>query len=154
MSTIQLAIQNQRYSAALAVLLRQDGSHHVAVVEKPDLDLEGIIVMDGSRVENLFLFQAEPERFVVIARKDAAFLSRVWDAGVRHVVFEEDSPTTALLAVIAAELRMPHQRQSKSAASPVLAGDHERLQPRFPVPILDWQPTACRCSSKIRKTPL
>jgi urease accessory protein UreE len=105
MSTVQLAIRNQRYAAALADLLQHDGSHRVVFAEKPDLKVDGIIVLDGNKMENLLLFEAQPERFVVITRKDAGLLARVWDAGVRHVVFEEDAPSLAMLAVIAAELR-------------------------------------------------
>jgi len=108
--TVQLAIKNQSYAAALAVLLQQDGFHRVLVVDRPDLAVDGLIVMDGNRHENLLLFETHPERFVVIARKDARLLSRIWDAGVRHVVFEEDPPKTALLAVNAAELRVPQFR--------------------------------------------
>src|SRR5579885_3589876 len=110
MSTIQLAISNERYAAALADLLQRDGSHEIALVDRPDLDFDGIIVMDGSKPENLMLCDAEPERFVVIVRKDAGLLARIWDAGVRHVVFEEASPRTAMLAIIAAALRSPHLR--------------------------------------------
>jgi len=152
MTSVQLAIPNQPYAAALADLLRQDGSRLVAVVDRPDPAVEGIIVMDGTRPENLLLFEAEPERFVVITRKDAALLSRIWDAGVRHVVFEEDSPATALLAVIAAELRVPRLRDSRSL--PMLVGDERRRRlPRFPIPVLDLPTSGCRCFTKIRKTP-
>lgn len=144
MSTVQLAIHNPRYAAVLADLLQRDGSHNVAFVDHPDLGVDGVIVVDAGRPENLALFEAKPERFVVITRKDAGQLARIWDAGVRHVVFEEDSPSTALLAVIAAELRNPHPQNGRSVA--VLAGSksHKRLLPPFPVPIL--MPTAERRS--------
>lgn len=136
MPTVQLAIRNQRYAATLAELLQKDGSHKVAFVDHPDLGLDGVIVVDSSRSENLALFEAEPERFVVVTRKDAGLLARVWDAGVRHVVFEEDSPSTALLAIIAAELRIPHSHHSRSV--PVLSGADagRRRFSKFPVPIL------------------
>jgi hypothetical protein len=141
MTTVQIAIHNQPYAARLADLLKKDGSRVVAVVDGPNPDAEGIIVMDGSTPENLLLFEAQPERFVVIARKDAALLSRIWDAGVRHVVFEEDSPATALLAVIAAELRMPRLGASKG-------------MPGFPIAVLDSAARACRCGTNNRKTPV
>lgn len=114
MSNVQLAIQDERYAAALADLLKNDGSRHVAVVERPDLNIDGIIVIDGSRPENILLLMTQPERFVVITRMDVALLSKIWDAGVRHVVFEGDSPATTLLAVIAAELRALHLHDSPS----------------------------------------
>ncbi len=110
MCLVQLSIQDRKYATALAELLRTDGLHNVVCTEAPDLGLDGVVVVDASRTESLLLFASRPERFVVIARKDAGLLSRVWEAGVRHVVFEEDGPSTALLAIIAAELRNPRMR--------------------------------------------
>lgn len=155
MSSVQLAIHNNRYAAALGDLLKRDGSHQVAFVERPDLNSGGIIVMDGNKPENLLLFEAQPERFVVIAHKDAALLSRIWDAGVRHVVFEEDSPTTALLAVIAAELRAPHARDDQRipAGACVESGRKHLLSP-FPFPIIDSRTSTRRCAlSKFDRSP-
>jgi len=88
-------------------LLARDGSHRVYSVEQPDLRLDGVIVVDWSQAENIPLIPGEADRFVVITRKGSDQLTRIWDAGVRHVVFEGDSPTTAHLAIIAAELRLP-----------------------------------------------
>ena len=146
MTTIQLAIHNPRYSQALAGLLQQDGCRLVEVVNRPDLSVADIIVMDGSKPENLALFETQPERFVVITRKDAALLSRIWDAGVRHVVFEEDGPSTALLAVIAAELRVPHLHGGRSLP-PYVGSDQRRFRPT-----LDPGATSCQCT-RIRKAP-
>ena len=155
MLTVQLAIENQRYAAELADLLQQDGSHVVVVVDHPDLGVDGIIVVDGDRQENLLLFEAHPERFVVIARKSADLLSRVWDAGVRHVVFEEDSPQMALLAISAAELRVPQFRSTKTMPVAQLGGERRRLLPKFPVPVLDSRADSrCSCLSNIPKTRL
>lgn len=141
MSTVQLAIGNEKYAQALAKQLKSEGSHQVLFVSRPDLTVDGIIVVDSARTENLPVLEAQPERFVVITRKDAGVLSRVWDAGVRHVVFEEDPPSTALLAVIAAELRLPRDAGQKAAAIP--AGHaQKRLLPQFPeLPVL--QPGGC-----------
>jgi hypothetical protein len=151
MTTVQLAIHNQRYADTLASLL-QDGSRLVEIVDKPDLRVEGIIVMDGNRPENLLLFEAQPERFVVIASKDTDLLSRIWDAGVRHVVFEADSPATALLAVIAAELRTPRLRENTTLPALVEEG-RRRLLPKFPMQVLDPPAPARRFFTNIRKTP-
>jgi len=138
MPSVQLAVRDRRYAAALADLLRKDGSHDVVFVDSPRLAVDGVIVADGGLPENLLLFEAEPERFVVIIRKDAGILSGVWDAGVRHVVFEGDSPVTAFLAVIAAELRNPLARDVSSADTANFAEHSGRhLMPHFPLPILD-----------------
>jgi hypothetical protein len=141
MSTVQLAIRNQRYAAAVADLLQRDGSHQVVLADAPDLKVDGIIVVDGSKEDNLQLFEAQPERFVVITRKDAGLLARVWDAGVRHVVFEEDSPSLAMLAVIAAELRGCGTAQKPPSSG---GSSQKRLMPEFPVPILEMHPARYR----------
>jgi hypothetical protein len=149
MPTVQLAIRNRRYAAALAELLQRDGLHTVVLVEAPDLKVDGIIALDGDKTENLLLFETQPERFVVITRKDAGLLTQVWDAGVRHVVFEEDSPSLAMLAVIAAELR-----GASTVKKPPSSSGHtqKRLLSEFPVPILDAHAAHYRtCCSKFFK---
>jgi hypothetical protein len=140
MHTVQLAIENQRYGALLAGLLEQDGMHDVVFADRPDLGVAGVIVVDGGRLEDLLLFEAQPERFVVITGRDAGLLARIWDAGVRHVVFEEDPPSTAMLAVIAAELRSP---QARGMAAPGSHG-HKKLVPAFPLPVLNERRAGCR----------
>jgi hypothetical protein len=148
MSTVQLAIRNRSYAAALAELLQRDGSHKVVLAETPDLNVDGIIALDGDKTENLLLFEAQPERFVVITRKDAGLLAQVWDAGVRHVVFEEDSPALAMLAVIAAELRGSSTVKKTSSRGLSQKG----LLPEFPVPILETHTANYRtCRSKFCK---
>ena len=146
MSRVQISVHDQKYAQNLANLLRKDGSHDVVFVEKPDLAIDGIIVVDGNRTENLVFFEAQPERFVVVTRKDANLLARIWDAGVRHVVFEDDAPSTALLAVIAAELRISKDDLKKGAkAAPAVsgAGAQKRLMPVFPeAPVFE----SSRCS--------
>ena len=114
MKTVQLAIRNSDYAQALSSLLLRDGTHRVHLVDRPDLQLDGVVVIDENRFQSLSLFDSQPERFVVVTRKGTDRLSRVWDAGIRHVVFEEDSATTAQLAIIAAELRLPHHRPGPS----------------------------------------
>ncbi len=107
MKTVQLAIHDSEYAQSLRNLLLRDGTHRVYLVDHPDLRLDGVVVVDQNNFESLSPQYPEPDRFVVITPRGSDHLSRVWDAGVRHVVFQEDSPNTAQLAVIAAELRLP-----------------------------------------------
>jgi len=107
MKTVQLAIRDSEYAQSLRNLLVRDGTHRVYLVDYPDLRLDGVVVVDENKFEGLAPLEPRPERFVVITPKTNDHLSRVWDAGIRHVVFEEDSPNTAQLAIIAAELRLP-----------------------------------------------
>ena len=106
MTTVQLAIPDTAYAQSLRALLARDGAHRVLLVDKPDLRLNGVVVVDGNRFEDLSLLGSQPERFVVILRGSADHLTKAWETGVRHVVFEEDSANTAQMAVMAAELRL------------------------------------------------
>lgn len=106
MKIVQIALRDSDYAQALRNLLLRDGNHRVYVVEDADLRLDGVVVTDAVAADNLSMLQKAPERFVVLTRKVSDHLSKIWDAGVRHVVFEGDSPSTAQLAVIAAELRL------------------------------------------------
>ncbi len=107
MTTVQLAIHNSEYRQSLRNLLLRDGAHNVLLVHKPDLKLNGVVVIDGRWFEDHSQLGSQPERFVVIMRKGEDHITKAWDLGVRHVIFEEDSTTTAQLAVMAAELRLP-----------------------------------------------
>lgn len=106
MTTVQLAISNADYLRSLRSLLAQDGDHHVVVVDKPNPRVPGLIVVERDLLGDS-LNSGEAERFVVIAPREAYFhLSQLWQAGFHHVVFERDPPTTAYLAVLAAELKL------------------------------------------------
>lgn len=119
MKTVQLAIHDSEYAQSLRNLLLRDGTHRVYLVDHPDLRLDGVVVVDQNNFESLSAVHPEPDRFVVITPRGSDHLSRVWDAGVRHVVFQEDSPNTAQLAVIAAELRLP-RLGARSSRAPAL----------------------------------
>jgi hypothetical protein len=143
MKTVQLAIRDSDYAQSLRNSLLRDGTHQVYLVDQPDLRIDGVVVIDGSGFENV-LSPCEPERFVVITRKGSDSLSRLWDAGIRHVVFEGDSPTTAQLAVIAAELRLPGY-EPKSGRDYGAASEKRRTGPRPGFPVLDTTPHCGRC---------
>jgi hypothetical protein len=104
MKTVQVAIQDPEYADAIRNVLVRDGVHRVHLVERPDLTLGGVIVMDAANLGGFPLPAKEQERLLVFVRKQHGDLSKIWDAGVRHVVFEGDSPHTARIAVLAVEL--------------------------------------------------
>ncbi|HYL36653.1 MAG TPA: hypothetical protein VEV17_12135 [Bryobacteraceae bacterium] len=149
MKTIQLALQNSEYSESLRCLLVRDGTHRVYVVDRPDLRLDGVIVIDGNQADTLSFLDGEPERFVVITRKGSDHLAKIWDAGVRHVVFEGDPPSTAHLAIIAAEMRLPrlNGRGKMSGSGPYYERrpGGERLVERPRLPIIDPPARCGRC---------
>ena len=114
MKTVQLAIQDSEYARSIRKLLLRDGTHDVYLVDHPNLHLDGVVVLDQGTFQNLTERQFDRERFLVVTGKDADNLARMWEAGIRHVVFEEDSPYTMQLAIIAAELRLPLEPRASS----------------------------------------
>ena len=114
MKTVQLAIRDSEYARSIRKLLLRDGTHNVYLVDHPNLHLDGVVVMDQGTFQNLADRDSDRERFLVLAGKGTDDLSRMWEAGIRHVVFEEDSPYTTQLAIIAAELRLLREPQSRT----------------------------------------
>jgi hypothetical protein len=106
MKTVQLSIRDSAYAESLRNTLLRDGTHRVYLVEQPDMRIEGVVVIDGSELDRFSACWNHPERLVAIVQKGTESLPGLWNTGVRHVVFEGDSPGIAQLAVIAAELRL------------------------------------------------
>jgi hypothetical protein len=111
----------------------RDGTHRVYVVDQPDMRIDGVVVIDENQLDNLPPCGEQPERFVVITRKGRDSLSRLWNAGIRHVVFEGDSPNTTQLA-ISAELRLPNPGSKASRVfGPPNEKHHTGSRPTLPV---------------------
>jgi len=108
MKTVQVAIQDIGYADSIRHLLLQDGGHRVRLVVTPDVTVGGVIVVDAVNLGSFPLLMNERERLVVIVHKEPADLYKVWEAGMRHVVFHGDTPHTARVVVIAAELALPN----------------------------------------------
>lgn len=101
---MQVAIQDPEYAASVRHLLLQDGRHRVHLVETPDLTLRGVIVVDAVDLNSFPSLANEHERLVVMVHKERDDLSKLWDAGVRHVVFHGDPPHRASVVVLGVEL--------------------------------------------------
>ena len=107
MEIVQLTLTDTPYANALRELLVRGGVREVRSVQVPDPRLEGVIVIDPDALELLPFPLPNAERIVLITRNDPQHLSRAWNAGVRSVVFSQDPLATAVLAIMAAELRAP-----------------------------------------------
>ena len=116
MKTVQVAIRDAECSQGICNVLRREGRHTVVVVDEPDLSLEGVIVLDCEHLDRVGSFADQPDRLVLVTRKDPDRLARIWNAGIRHVVFEDDSPNTVQLAVSAAELRQTRPAACKETS--------------------------------------
>ena len=126
MKTVQLAIRDLEYAQSLRNSLLCDGTHRVYLVDRPDMRIDGVVVIDANKLDALTSSGDQSERFVVIARKGSDSLSQLWNAGIRHVVFEGDAPSTVQLAIIAAEMRLPNPSSKASRAGGPANEKHPR----------------------------
>jgi hypothetical protein len=113
MQTVQLAIADAVYHAALRDALVHSGPWHVESVETPKPGERCVLVMDETCLSRVPLPLPYPERVVLLTRMDPANLSQAWDAGISSLVSPDDPLGTVLLAIMAAALRVP---QSQTAA--------------------------------------
>jgi hypothetical protein len=138
MQTVQLAIADGMYAAALREALSRSCAWHVESVGRPDPSQHCVMVLDQSALEQLPLPFSNPERIVLITRKDAQLMAEAWEAGIVSVVSEQDPISTVLLAIMAAGLRVekPHCLSSPSGISPTAGNAHAPLPPdhRNPAP--------------------
>lgn len=104
--TVQVAIPDPVCADSVRSLLIQDVRHQIHVVEKPNFDLPGIIIMDAMCVSNFPTVAQEHKRMLVMAHKEQADLAKLWDAGVRHMVFYEDPPQWLTMLVLGIELSL------------------------------------------------
>jgi hypothetical protein len=120
MQTVQLAITDGVYAAAVHEALSHSCAWHVESVERADPAQHCVLVLDQPALERLPLPLANPERIVLIVHKDPQLLAQAWDAGIVSVVSEEDPINTVLLAIMAAGLRVdkPHSSAASSGISP------------------------------------
>ncbi|MFN7992909.1 MAG: hypothetical protein U0Q18_04885 [Bryobacteraceae bacterium] len=137
MRTVQLAIADSRYETALREALVHSGPWHVERVAKPDPGACCVLVIDEEYLNRDPIPLDHPERVVVITHGDhPETLSHAWDAGIVSVVSASDPPSTVLLAIMAAALRVPKAEPaaSLSGISPTKADSAAPLSPQSRVP--------------------
>lgn len=119
-NTVQLSIADRKYAASVREALSRCCSWQVESVERPDLSRPCALVLDEEAFMSLPLPLSNPERVVLITRKDPQLLAQAWDAGIVSVVSCEDPVNTVLLAIMAAALRVgkPHNPDLSSEISP------------------------------------
>ncbi len=131
MQTVQLAIADGMYAAALREALSLSCAWHVEAVGKPDPSRQCVMVLDQAALERLPMPLANPERIVLITQRDPHLMAEAWDAGVVSVVSEQDPISTVLLAIMAAGLRVDkhHGSSSPSGISPTVGTAPASLPP-------------------------
>ena len=131
MQTVQLAIADGVYAAALREALSHTCAWHVESVGCPDPSQRCVLVLDQAGLEQLPLPLANPERIVLITHRDSQQMAEAWDAGIVSVVSAQDPISTVLLAIMAAGLRVdkPHSAPASSGISPTSAPANASLPP-------------------------
>jgi len=117
METIQVAIANASYATALRDLLARNAGWRILCVAAPDPRIEGVIVVDSQSLDGLPSAIENPQRVVLITPNEAPHLAKAWEAGIVSVVFEDDPINTAILAIMAARLRVT-KAASRSEVAP------------------------------------
>jgi hypothetical protein len=106
MQTVQLSIADCGYAAAVREAVARNCAWHVESSPVPDLSQECVLVLDEVAFARLPLPLTNPERVVLITRKDPQTMAEAWEAGIVSVVSDSDPISTVLLAIMAAALRV------------------------------------------------
>ncbi len=140
MQTVQLAISDAAYGAAVREALSRSCAWHVESVDRPDPSQGCVLVLDEAAFAGLALPLSNPERVVLITRTDThLMMAQAWEAGIVSVVSADDPMSTVLLAIMAAALRV-----AKSRSSPVAGG----ISPNVATPVAPITPPNRSSSSK------
>jgi hypothetical protein len=123
MHSIQLVLSDASYAKKLKQLLADNGNWPVTIKDIPSFSKGGVVVLDDKVLAGLASQPDHPDRVVLVARNEPQILSHAWDLGIRSVVFDTDSASTTLLAIMSAYLRLPqpphvHQRRVISPNGP------------------------------------
>ena len=86
MRTVQLSIADAKYAAAVREALCRSCAWHVESVDMPDPSQPCVLVLDEVAFARLPLPLSNPERIVLITRKDPQSLAHAWEAGIVSVV--------------------------------------------------------------------
>jgi DNA-binding NarL/FixJ family response regulator len=113
MQTVQVAITSAICAEKARKALDNDANWRVSVVDTPDPDQGGVVLMDQCAFDKMSSPLREPWRVVLITRNDPLTLARAWDAGIISAVLETDSAETLLLAVQSAALRATARTSSR-----------------------------------------
>jgi hypothetical protein len=143
--TVQLALSDGAYATAVREALARSCAWHVEPVDRPDPSRNCVLVLDEQTFDRLPLPLTNPERVVLITRKDShEMMSQAWEAGIVSVISADDPISTVLLAIMAAALRVA---KSHSAATP------SGISPNSGTPVAPITPKLVPSGAKHLRTP-
>jgi urease accessory protein UreE len=133
MQTIQLVLTDHAFAKRLKQLLAENGNWPVAIKEVPSFHKGGVVVLDDTVLAGLAAPPDYPDRVVLVTRNVPELLAHAWELGIRSVVYDTDSPSTVILAVMAAYLRLPRTPEMPQ---------RRVLSPNAPTSLLTIDPAA------------
>src|ERR1035438_3933622 len=89
MQTVQLSIADGQYAATVREALTRSCAWHIQPVDRPDLSQHCVMVLDEQSFRRLPLPLSNPERVVLITRRelqDPQCLAQAWEAGIVSLV--------------------------------------------------------------------
>jgi len=131
MQTIQLVLSDSSYAKKLKQLLGDNGNWPVTIKDGPSFQKGGVVVLDDKVLAGLASAPDFPDRVVLVTHNDPEILSHAWDLEIRSVVYNTDAPSTVLLAIMSAYLRLPKAPQMPQ---------RRVISPNSPNPILKIAP--------------
>jgi hypothetical protein len=129
MQSVQLVLSDGAYARKLKQLLVENGNWAVSIKDTPSFHKYGVVVLDETILEALASAPEYPDRIVLVTNKEPDALSHAWNLGIRSVVYHTDPPSTTLLAIMAAYLRLPKSAQPYPRR-PLLNGTPEHVARR------------------------
>ena len=122
MQAVQLSIADGVYARQVRDAMSHSCAWSVESVDRPDPAKQCVLVLDEFAFARLPLPLSNPERVVLITRKDPQLLAEAWDAGIVSVVSDDDPINTVLLAIMAAGLRVDKPHVSRAISPTPGAG--------------------------------
>ena len=115
--TIQLAISDGRLASRIERILASTGEWNIEHLVHPNPgQTNSVIVSDAARRSCSCVFMsnldflgspiARPERVVLVIPNDPELIDRAWNEGLRAVIYDTEPPSTVVLAIMAAWLRV------------------------------------------------
>ena len=130
MSTVQVLVQKDAYAGALSTLLNREGKFDVVRLAEPDFECGGVIVADGQALERFPSLLQCSGRLVMIAPNDPKVLSELWEHDIRSVVFDTDPPSTAVLAILGADINQSSEPAIGRPKAPIIVINSRAASPR------------------------
>jgi hypothetical protein len=103
---VQIAIKDQVYAEELRRLLVKDNKHRVYLVDRPDPNMGGIVVLDETTLSSISPLEGIDQPRYIVLRQESSDPDKLWKAGVRCLLPAMYPPNLARTVILGAEMRL------------------------------------------------